>query len=100
MSTEREEGVSDYRSPARLFIGLDRTLDQRQHGQSGQPGPTRAPEAGQSAALTAQGRPRPCFCCRGSGEQDFVKYILFMSDQGLTVGGQPGEPKAARARHG
>lgn len=54
MSTEREEGVSDW-EPARLFIGLDRTLDQGQHGQTGQPGPTRAPEAGQSAALTAQG---------------------------------------------
>lgn len=54
MSTEREEGVSDW-EPARLFIGLDWTPDQGQHGQTGQPGPTRAPEAGQSAAHTAQG---------------------------------------------
>lgn len=46
--------MSDW-EPARLFIGLDRTLDQGQHGQTRQPGPTRAPEAGQSAALPAQG---------------------------------------------
>lgn len=54
MSTERGEGGSDW-EPARLFTGLDWTPYQGQHGQTGQPGPTRAPEAGQSAAHTAQG---------------------------------------------
>lgn len=43
--------------------------------------------------------PRPR--CRGRGEQEVSSnYIFFISDQGPTVGGQPGAPGAARARLG
>lgn len=88
--TRRKVGLT---GRLQFLFCLDRPTGRGQREWTRQSGPTCAPGASQARDHTAQRRPH----CREAKNIVFLKYILFILDQGPATSGQPGEPGAESA---